>query len=374
MLKLCRWINFSLFTLITAILPNLVSAEPIKIGIAGPFSGPYVAAGDQQWQGAMQAIEDINKSGGIRGNNLVLISADDACTPKKAEQIAKKFVASHEITAVVGHNCSSTTVAAAKIYADAKLLMITPASTTPEITEHNYLSIFRTCGRDDAQGQVAANFMSNKLKAKRIAIFYDSSVYGKGIAENTKNALEKLGNPPILYQALAHNQSKYADLIKQISAIEPDVIYFGGLHTDAGNFLKYLHEHGNHTIFMGSDGIASPDFVRAAGGPNNVANVYMTFFDDPTAISEAKKVVKALEDKHVTTTGYTLNSYAAVQAIATALKNAPPDRTSEWLHQNTVDSVIGPLKWDQKGDLKKELFIVYKWNENGGYDPYWTAL
>jgi branched-chain amino acid transport system substrate-binding protein len=357
--------------MITAILLNMVSAEPIKIGIAGPFSGPYVAAGDQQWEGARQAIEDINNNGGINGNKLVLISADDACTPQKAEQIAKKFVTSHEIIAVVGHNCSSTTLAAAKIYAYANLLMITPASTTPEITEHNYLSIFRTCGRDDAQGKVAADFMNHKLNAKKIAIFYVNNVYGKGIAENTKNALEKLGNPPILYQKLTQNQSKDEKLIQQISAIEPDVIYFGGLHTDAGDFLKYLHEHGNHTIFMGSDGLASPDFVQAAGGPNNVANVYMTFFDDPNTLSAAKRVVKELEDKHITTTGYTLNSYAAIQAIAAALKNAPLNKMSEWLHQNTVDSIIGPLKWDQKGDLKKDSFIVYKWNEDGGYDPYW---
>jgi len=349
----------------------MLSAEPIKIGIAGPFSGPYVAAGDQQWQGAMQAVEDINKKGGINGNNLVLINADDACTNQKAEQIAKKFVASHEITAVIGHNCSATTLAAAKIYADAKMLMITPASTTPEITEHNYSSIFRTCGRDDTQGQVAADFMIHKLKAKKIAIFYTNTVYGRGIAESTKNALEKLGNPPILFQPLDHDQINDAFLLNKTSAIEPDVIYFGGLHTDAGNFLKYLHEHKINAIFMGSDGLASPDFVQAAGGPNNVADVYMTFFDDPSTRSEANKVLKELENKHITPTGYTLNSYAAVQAIATALKNAPPAKMSEWLHQHTVDSVLGPLKWDKNGDLNKNLFIVYKWNDDGGYDVYW---
>src|SRR6185295_10006654 len=133
----------------SSLLSNVGAAEPIKIGIVGPFSGPYVAAGDQEWQGAMQAVEDINEQGGIKGNKLVLVSADDACNPQKAEQIAKKFVSSPDIMAVVGHNCSSTTLAAAKIYAEANMLMITPASTTPEITEHNYSSIFRTCGRDD---------------------------------------------------------------------------------------------------------------------------------------------------------------------------------------------------------------------------------
>lgn len=345
-------------------------ADTIEIGIAGPFSGPYVAAGDQQWLGAIQAVEDINEHGGVNGKKLVLITADDDCDPKKAEKIARDFVKSARVMAVIGHNCSSTTLAASKIYAAANLLMITPASTTPEITEHNYPSIFRTCGRDDSQGEIAAYFMTNKLKAKKIAIVHDGSVYGKKVAENVKLALNKLGTKEIFYQEITHDNSNYSEQIKQISALEPDLIYFGGLQFDGGNFLKYLREHGNQTTFFGSDGIASPDFVQAAGGPNIVNGVYMTFFNDPLSIPEAKKVVKQLQEKRIQPSGYMLNSYAAVQAVEAALKNAPPDKMSDWLHQNKVNSVVGPLEWNQKGDLTKAPFIVYKWNDEGEYEPY----
>jgi branched-chain amino acid transport system substrate-binding protein len=358
--------------LICLLFSNLLLADVIKIGIAGPFSGTYVAAGDQQWQGALQAVEDINAQGGINGNKLMLVSADDACNTKKAEAIAENFVKNNEVKAVVGHNCSATTVAASKIYAAANMLMITPASTTPSITENGFNTIFRTCGRDDDQAKIAAYFMIKKLKAKKIAIIYDNSVYGKSVAENTKIALDKLGVKVVLYKEITHDNSNNSALIKSLSDIKPDVIYFGGLHTDAGNFLKYLREQKISTTFFGSDGIASPDFVRYAGGPNNVKNVYMTFFNDPLSISEAKKVIAKLRDKYITPTGYTLNSYAAVQAIAAALQNAPDDKLSEWLHQNHVDSVIGKLQWDQKGDLTKVPFIVYKWNNEGGYEPYWT--
>lgn len=346
-------------------------ASPIKIGIAGPFSGTYVAAGDQQWLGAIQAVEDINEQGGINGDKLMLISADDACNPKKAEKIAKEFVKSPEIVAVIGHNCSSTTLAASKIYGKANMLMITPASTTPEITEHNYNSIFRTCGKDDAQGEIAAYFIITKLKSKKIAIIHDGSVYGKVVAEHTKLALNKLTIKEILYQEVMNGSDNYPIQVKKISDLEPDLIYFGGLQIDAGNFLKYLREHGNQTTFFASDGIASPDFVQAAGGPNIVKGVYMTFFKDPLSIPEARKVVKKLQEKRIKPSGYTLNSYAAVQAIEAAMKNAPHDKMSDWLHQNKVNSVIGTLEWDHKGDLKKAPFMVYRWNDEGEYEPYW---
>lgn len=347
-------------------------ADTIKIGIAGPFSGPYVAAGDQQWQGAIQAVDDINEQGGINGNKLMLISADDACNPKKAEEIAKRFVKSTEIKAVIGHNCSSTTLAASGIYADANMLMITPASTTPEITAHNYNSIFRTCGTDDSQGEIAAYFITKILKAKKVVVIHDGSVYGKIVALNTKISLEKLENNPILYQEIARDKNNNSLLIKQVAQLEPDLVYFGGQDSDAGNFLKYLREQGNNVTFFGSDGIASSDFVQTAGGPNIVKNAYMTFFTDPLYIPEAKKVVKKLQEKRIKPTGYTLNAYAAVQAIEAALKNAPQDKLSEWLHQNKVNSVIGTLEWDQNGDLKKAPFSVYKWNDEGEYELYWS--
>jgi branched-chain amino acid transport system substrate-binding protein len=97
----------------------------------------------------------------------------------------------------------------------------------------------------------------------------------------------------------------------------------------------------------------------------------MTFFSDPLSIPEAKKVVKVLQEKWIKPTGYTLNSYAAVQAIEAAIKNSPRDKMSNWLHENKVNSVIGTLEWDHKGDLKKAPFIVYKWNDEGEYEPYW---
>lgn len=362
-------LNYIIFFKILLLFPHLLQAESIKIGVAGPFSGPYVGMGDQQWQGAAQAVEDINEIGGINGKKLELINADSACDPKQGIIAANRLL-KDKVIAVVGHNCSSSTMAASKIYAQAHILMITPASTNPDITELGFQTIFRTCGRDDKQGIIAANFIHNNLKIKNIIIIHDSSLYGKNLAEQTKSALEKNGDNIVIYETVFRGEMEFNELIQKINQSKANLLYYAGLHTDAGNFLKKLREEGNSIIFFSGDGIATSDFVLSAGGPNMVKGVYMTFYD-PLSIPEAKRVIKIFEEKRIKPNGYTLNAYAAVQAIAQAIKqtgSTDGQQLSQWLHHNKVSTVIGDLEWDIKGDLKNAPYSVYRWNDDGGYE------
>ncbi|MCS5712072.1 ABC transporter substrate-binding protein [Candidatus Berkiella aquae] len=359
--------------ILTLLFCRLATAEPIKIGIAGPFSGPYAGMGDQQWLGANQAIEDINAQGGINGNKLMLVIADDDCNPEKAEKIAHHFAMQGDIKAVIGHNCSSTSLAAAKIYAAHNILMITPASTAPALTEQGYHNIFRTCGKNDTQGEFAANFIHDHFDAKKVIIIHDNTLYGKGLADSVQATLTKLGTKVILNQNFQRDNSDYLSLAKTVADMKPDAVFFGGLFTDAGEFLKLLHEINNHIPFIAGDGIASPDFVKAAGGPNITKGVYMTFFSDPNSFTQAKNVVKKFEKKRIKPTGYMLNAYAATQAVAQAIKETSLQKEismDKWLHENKVDSVIGTLEWDKNGDLKQAPFSVYQWDDEGGYEVY----
>ncbi len=343
-------------------------AASIKIGIAGPFSGFETSAGDQLWFGASVAVDDINAQGGIDGNKLELITADDECQPTVAASVADRLI-KEKVVAVIGHPCTSTTLAASKKYANANILMITPDSTEAKVTEQGSNSIFRTCGRSDNQSAVAADFIYNKLKAKKIAIIYSNSPYGASLSKQAKESLEKLRANIALFDHIKFGQTEYPALIEKINKVDPDVIYFVGFYADAGHFLKKLREQKNQSIFVSDDAIASSDFVLAAGGPNIVNDVYMTFFD-PLSNPGAKKVIKEFEEKRITPDGYTLNSYAAVQVIAQAIKKSGSlnsEKLAQWLHHNKVDTVIGELEWDQKGDLINAPFVIYKWNDDGEY-------
>ncbi len=360
-------------TLIAALLsacPTLILADTIKVGIAGPFSGPYAAFGEQMWHGAQQAAEDINKNGGINGNKIELIKADDACEPKQAVSVAHRLVDKDKVTAVIGHFCSSSTLPASDVYADANAVMITPASTNPIITDRGLKTVFRTCGRDDQQGAVAAKYIHDNLKAKQVAVIHDKDTYGKGLADAMKTELEKLGSKVVLYEGLTRGEKNFNALVTKLKDKNADAVYFGGLHTEAGPLLRQMREQDMKAPFVSGDGIVSEDFVASAGGPQIVNGVYMTFGTDARNNPQSKDILAEFRTKGFEPEGYTLYTYAALQAIADAMKQTKSidgQKIAQWLHANKVNTVMGERAWDDKGDLKTADYVMYVWDDKGKY-------
>lgn len=357
--------------LLIGFFSTLVYADDtIKIGIAGPHSGAYAAFGEQLWRGASQAAQDINEKGGINGKKLELVKADDACEPKQAVAVANRIVDHEEVDAVVGHFCSSSTIPASEVYSDAEIIMITPASTNPIVTDRGLKTVFRTCGRDDQQGKVAANFIFKDLKSKRVAVIHDKDTYGKGIADSMIANLKSLGGGTVLYEGLTRGEKDFNALITKLKQVNADAVYFGGLHTEAGPLVRQLREQGMEIPFISGDGIVSEDFVTAAGGKKMVRGVYMTFGADPRQIPEGKKTVAKFRNNGFEPEGYTLYSYASMQIIAKAIENTRSmngEILSSWLHQNKVDTVMGKKAWDTKGDLLVSDYVIYKWDNKGKY-------
>ncbi len=350
---------------------NTSFKETIKIAVAAPLTGPYASFGEQMLKGASQAISDINNNGGVDGKKLELVKADDACEPKQAVNVANWLIDDEQVAAVIGHFCSSSTIPASEIYSDAGVLMITPASTNPKVTDRKIPTIFRTCGRDDQQGLVAAEFIYNKLNAKRIAIIHDKDTYGQGIADAMKARLNQLGVQELLYEGLTRGEKDFVALATKIKSINPDAIYFGGLHTEAGPLVRQLREQGVDVPFISGDGIMSQDFVTSAGGVQFLKNVYMTFGADPRKIITGIKVVETFRKNGYEPEGYTLYSYATVQIIIDAIKkNKTTDGKvlSGYLKANSIDTIMGAKSWDNKGDLVKTDYVIYKWHTNGSYN------
>ena len=119
------------------------AADTIKIGVAGPMTGGNAAFGEQFWRGASQAADDINAAGGIDGKKIELVKGDDACEPKQAVAVANRLIDQDKVAAVIGHFCSSSTIPASEVYADANIVVITPGSTNPKVTERNLPTVFR---------------------------------------------------------------------------------------------------------------------------------------------------------------------------------------------------------------------------------------
>lgn len=347
----------------------------IKIGVSGPHTGPYAAFGEQLWKGAVQAIEDINAAGGINGAKLVAVKGDDACEPKQAINVANRLIEQDEVTAVLGHFCSSSSIPASEVYYDSDVLMITPASTNPTVTDRGLDMVMRVCGRDDQQGQVAGDYIADNLNADRVVVIHDKDTYGQGLADATLDQLDARGVNVVLYEGLTRGEKDFNALVTKIRSLSPDVVYFGGLHNEAGPLLRQLRDQGVDAWFISGDGIVSDDFVKATGGPEFLSKTLMTFGADPrneNSNPAGAELVERFRDTGYEPEGYTLYAYVGIQVIAEALKANEGETSgsylSDWIKDNGADTVMGRKDFDAKGDLTVSDYVMYRWTTDGTYE------
>lgn len=370
--------NFARCLLVGVLAGGLVlsglagAADTIKIGVAGPMTGGYAAFGEQFWRGTSQAAEDINAAGGINGHMIELVKGDDACEPKQATAVANRLLDQDKVAAVVGHFCSSSTIPASEVYTDAGVLMITPGSTNPKVTERGLPTVFRMCGRDDQQGPLAADFIFGQLKAQKIALVHDKDTYGQGIADAVRRRLNELnaGDRVVLYEGLTRGEKDFNALVTKIKAANADTVYFGGLYNEAGPLLRQLREQGLKVNFLSGDGSLDPAIVTTAGGPRFVEGAYMTSVREARNLPASQEVVKKMKDAGFDPAGFTLYAYASLQAIAESMRGASTMdgmKLAEWLKSHTVPTVLGPQGWDNKGDLKQTSFSLFIWGPDGNF-------
>src|SRR5262245_9961309 len=177
------------------------ASAQLKVGVAGPLTGPNAAFGAQLKNGAEQAAADINAKGGITGQKVELSFGDDVSDPKQGVSVANKFVGD-KVQFVIGHFNSGVTMPACEVYAENGLFMIKPSATNPAITNRGLWNVFRTCGDDDNQGQTAAKYVADKFKGKNIAITHDKTTYGKGLADFFRKYGKDLGIKEVLYEGV----------------------------------------------------------------------------------------------------------------------------------------------------------------------------
>ncbi len=351
-----------------AIAWSLPAAQAqIRIATAGPMTGQYAAFGQQMKEGAEQAVADINKAGGVLGQQLALEVGDDACDPRQAVSVANDL-ASKGVKMVAGHFCSGSSIPASKVYADEGILQISPASTNPKFTDEGSWNTFRVCGRDDQQGKVAGKFLAEHFKGDKIAILNDNSAYGKGLADETAKALKADGVQPALEAAYTPGERDYSALVSRLKAAGISVIYVGGYHTESGLIIRQAKEQGMKATLVGGDALVTNEFWQIAGDAGN--GTMMTFPADPRKRPTAAAVVQEFKAKGVDPEGYVLYTYAAIQVWADAAKKAgtvDPRKVADTLKSSGPwQTVLGPISFDKKGDITSSDYVLYVWKD-GSY-------
>ncbi len=341
-----------------------VANAQIKLGVAGPITGPNASFGAQLTNGVAQAAEDINKAGGILGQKIEVEQGDDVSDPKQGVSVANKFVGDG-VKFVIGHFNSGVTIPASEVYADNGILMITPSATNPKVTERGLWDVFRTCGRDDQQGKLWADLALGELKDKKIAIVHDKTTYGQGLADAARVAMNAGGKKEVLYEGVNTGEKDYSAIVSKIKASGADYVMWGGLHTEGGLIIRQMRDQGMSTGVISGDGITDNEFA-SIGGPG-VEGTLMSFGPDPRNNAAAKDIVAAFRAKGFEPEAYTLYSYAAVEILKQAAEKAKsldPKKVAEVMHSGmTFNTVLGPIALDKKGDRTTVDYVWYVWKK-----------
>jgi branched-chain amino acid transport system substrate-binding protein len=336
----------------------------VKIGLAAPITGPQAHIGIDIRNGTQLAVDDINAAGlTIDGKKikLELVAEDDEANPTKATTVAQKMVDS-KVVAVVGHFNSGASIPASKIYSDAGIPQISPSSTNPKYTQQGFKTTFRVVANDDQQGPVGAKFALEKLKPKTIAVIDDSTAYGQGLAD-TFEAAAKAGGAKIV--AREHTTDKDTDfkaILTKIKGRKPDLVFFGGIDPQAGPMMKQLTELGIKAKFMGGDGIQTPNFIKLAGNAAEGAMASMPGLPKDQMPGGAKFLAKFKARFNAEVELFAPMGYDAVFVFVEAMKRANSTDPAKFLPEvgkTDYQGVIGPIAFDDKGDLKNGPITIY---------------
>lgn len=343
-------------------MPSVASAE-VVMGLGIGITGDCAAIGQQARLGAETAVADINAAGGINGEQIRIQLGDDACDPKQAVAVANQFV-SGGVDFVVGHLYSGASIAASDVYAEEDVLMISGSATAPALTDRGLPYVFRGAGRDDQQGTVAAQLISDQHGDKKIAVLHDKGAYGKGLADEVEKTLREKGITPAVSDSITAGEQDYSAVISKLKTAGVEVIYYGGYYPEAGLLLRQGREQSYSPLLIGADGLQATDLWAIAGEAAN--GTLFTFSPDPSQIPEAQPLLTRLKEEGAQPDNFAFNYYATVQAVAQAANIAgstDAEELAKALRSNQFNTVIGTLEFDEKGDLTDPAYVIYEWRD-----------
>jgi branched-chain amino acid transport system substrate-binding protein len=337
-------------------------STPFKVGVAGPMTGDYATYGKSHKEGAEIAMEELNAAGGVNGGQVSLELGDDLGDPKQAVLVAQKYIDDAELIVVDGHQFSGATIAAGAKYETAGLPMISPSATNPDITDLGAF-IWRICMTDAVQGEGLANYSVMTLNKLKIAIMYDNSDYGRGLADAYEAAVKAASGAIVGKEQYATGDTDFKAQLTKLKGAGPDLLFLSGYYPEGSKIAQQARELGMDVQMLGSDGYASDELPKL-GGAAVEGMLVSTFFDYTKEDPAVKKFVDAYKAKYGggNPDWFAANSYDVVMLAAQAAKNAGKnDRTAinDALGSiGTYQGIAGPVTFDANGDVIKPLQIV----------------
>jgi branched-chain amino acid transport system substrate-binding protein len=342
--------------------------DVVLIGHVAPLSGPNAHLGKDNQNGAQMAVDELNAKGVVINGKKVrlqLQNEDDGSDPKQGTAVAQKLVDAH-VKGVIGHLNSGTTVPASRIYNQAGIPEISPATTLPLYTHQGYKGAFRTVTSDVKLGSSLANYATHKLGAKTVAVIDDQTAYGKGVADEFVKGLRKQAGVTVLQRQFTTDKATdFNAILTSIKGKKPDLIFFGGMDSVAGPMLKQVKALGIGARFMGGDGICTDALPRLAG--DALGEGVVTCAEAGGVVGPQEKAMDDFRARYKKKFGQDVQLYApyvydAVTAMVTAMeaaRSAEPAVYLPALKKVSFQGVTGAISFDNYGDLKEGTLTMY---------------
>ena len=338
----------------------------ITLAMVNPLTGDAATYGVSHKNGLELALAEINKAGGVKGQQIELLTHDDAGDPKQAAAGAQKFADMKSVVAVVGSCLSSNTLAMVPITDKAKLPHTVVSSSSHKLSGMSKY-FFRMAVQDDKVGGLMVDLSQGKFKPKKMALLYLNNDYGKGLLLSIEPQAKKHGITLTSAQTYLANDKDYSALLTKVKAEAPDVLLVGSTYTDGGLIVKQAREMGLMMPIVGPTGLYSPIYMEIAG--KAVENTYFLGVFVPTNPDpKVQEFVKKYKEKY----GMEPDTFAALAydqgyVLKDALEKAAAkgavtrENVREAMAGSSFKGVTGTVTFDAKGDwVRPYLFVTVK--------------
>lgn len=354
--------SFVIASLLSACQPAGNSGDKVRIGVFMSTTGSTANFGISSVNGIKMAADEINAAGGINGKQVELLVQDDRSDASEAATIVTKFVTQDQVHAVIGEVASSRSIAAAPIAQNAKIPMLTPSSTNPEVTKKGDF-IFRSCFIDPYQGAAIAQFAAKTLGAKTAAIMVDrKNDYSTGLEKVINATFAKFGGKIVATQSYQEGDQDFNAQLTSLKGANPEVLFVPGYYNDVGLIAKQARDKGIMVPLIGGDGWDSEQLYKIGGTALNgsyFTNHYSPFDTDPRVV----KFVNDYKSRYNSTPdALAATAYDAANIMFDAIKRSKslsgPDIRDALAATNAFPGVTGTVTFNQQRDAVKPIVMI----------------
>jgi branched-chain amino acid transport system substrate-binding protein len=296
--------------------------EPVKVGFFMSMTGRDSSFGEASLRGARLAVDELNAAGGVLGRPVELLVEDNRSQPSESATAVKKLISRDHVVALIGECSSGRTLEAAPVAQAAGIPLITPASTSPKVTQIGN-AIFRVCFIDPFQGNVIAAFAHRRLGLKRAALLIDAtSPYSVGLAEYFTKTFTALGGEIVSSQKYSGADTDFRAQLTAIRSANPDAIFLPGYYVAAGLVAKQAKQLGLNATLLGGDGFEAPQLLEI-GGDALEGVYYSTHFASENTSAASRAFVDAFRARHgAVPNGLSALTYDSIKLVADAITRA----------------------------------------------------